>query len=326
VKFPRLALLLLVTAILVWCLGVLYTAFVDPEIKFWTAAATKKLQWVEKMRQKHGYVIGVVGGSTTTFGIDAEHIEREHRLPVANLGLHVGMGPEACVGFGFAALKKGDVLVLSLEPSMLGEDTAHVTPLAAKLEFSLPVLRDIFWLSESRSPVATKLGCLKQLQPGGYHAITMLGKLASGQPLYRYSVNDMRPGGLQVTKDRRSFAKSDDYSHASELQGLSREGRELLVQVSEEASKRGIHVFYVLPWAYWPTDGTKERRAANAKLLDDIELFVPVIREPALGVNSELANFADSGQHLTEDAAPNRSDCLVKALSSTGHQPPEARK
>lgn len=325
-RTPWLALLLVGCAVLAWLLGAAYTWFLDPEMKFWTAAARQKLDWVDKMRKKHGYVIGVVGGSTTTFGIDAEHIEREHGLPVANLGLHVGMGPEACVGFGFAALKKGDTLIMSLEPGMLAEGIARVTPLATKLAFNLPVLRNIFWLSESSNPALTGLDSLMQLQPGGYHAITMLGKLASGQPLYRYSVTDLRPGGLQVTEDQRDFSESTNYSNSSDLHGLSRQGREFLFQVNQEASKRSIQVFYLLPWAYWPIDGTKERRAANAMFLNDIALFVSIIYEPALGVNSELGDFADSGQHLTKEAALKRSDCLAKALNSAGLQPPDSRK
>lgn len=312
-------------ALVAWLAGALYTWSVDPEMKFWTAVARQKLDWVEKMREKHGHVIGVVGGSTTTFGIDAERIEREHGLPVANLGLHVGMGPEACVGFGFAALKKGDTLILSLEPGMLAENIARVTPLASKLAFNLPVLRNIFWLSDSSNPALTRLDSLTQLQPGGYHAITMLGKLASGQPLYRYSVTDLRQGGLQVTEDQRDFAESSDYSNSSDLRGLSREGLEFLFQVNQEASKRGIQVFYLLPWAYWPTDGAKERRAANAELLNNIALVVPVVHEPALGVNSELGDFADSGQHLTKEAASKRSDSLAKALIPVSHQPPDSR-
>lgn len=324
-KLPRLVLQLLITALAAWFAGALYTWSADPEMKFWTAVARQKLDWVEKMREKHGYVIGVVGGSTTTFGIDAAHIEREHGLPVANLGLHAGMGPEACVGFGFAALKKGDTLILSLEPGMLADDITRVTPLASKLAFNLPVLRNLFWSSESSNPALTRLESLTQLRPGGYHAITMLGKLASGQPLYRYSVTDLRPGGLQVTEDQRDFAESTDYSNPSELHGLSQEGREFLFQVNQEASKRGIQVFYLLPWAYWPTDGAKERRGSNAMLLNDIALFVPVIHESALGVNSELKDFADSGQHLTKEAASKRSNSLARALISAGHQLLESR-
>ena len=119
---PRLSLLLLAVALLAIAMGSLYSLKLDPEISYWAAATERKLGWVEVMRRKHGYVIGVVGGSTTTFGIDAEHTHQEYGLPVANMGLYAAMGPDACVGLGFAALKRGDSLIRSLEPSMLTKD------------------------------------------------------------------------------------------------------------------------------------------------------------------------------------------------------------
>ncbi len=42
---------------------------------------------------------------------------------------------------------------------------------------------------------------------GGYYVMTMLGKLVLNQPLYRYSIKDYRPGGLQTTSERRPSAR-----------------------------------------------------------------------------------------------------------------------
>jgi len=91
---PRLTLLLLIVALLAAAAGATYALRLNPEMDFWKEAADRKLAWVHEVRAKHGYVIGVIGGSTTTFGIDAETLEREHGLPVANLGLHAGMGSQ----------------------------------------------------------------------------------------------------------------------------------------------------------------------------------------------------------------------------------------
>lgn len=68
--------ILATVAILTSILGLSYTFWINPEIQFWKGAAQKKLAWCAKMRAKHGYVIGVVGGSSTTFGIDAAWIEK----------------------------------------------------------------------------------------------------------------------------------------------------------------------------------------------------------------------------------------------------------
>lgn len=244
---PRLTLLLLAVALLAVAVGATYVLHFNPEMDFWKQAAERKLAWIDQMRREHGRVIGVVGGSTTTFGIDAASIEEETGLPVANLGLHAGMGPDVCAGFGFAALEKGDTLIISLEPSMLVEDS-EPQPLGARFAVALgrPELRE--W---GRPPsAASKLAMAAQLQPGGYHVVTMLGKLALGKPLYRYSIEDARAGGLQVTAERRKFTDAMDFSAALGRPEVSPSGRELLNRIKREADRRGIRVAYLLPWAY----------------------------------------------------------------------------
>jgi hypothetical protein len=310
-RAPWLALLLVGCAVLAWLLGAAYTWFLDPEMKFWTAAARQKLEWVEKMRAEHGYVIGVVGGSTTTFGIDAEYIEREYGLPIANLGLHFGMGP-ACVGFGLSALQRGDVLVLSLEPAMLVADKPSTTPLGSKLSLLMGRPEMNGWL-EGNS-IISAIQSLGSLQPGGYHVATMIGKLALGQPLYRYTIDKMQPGGLQTTDERQFIAGGMDFSPKEERLKLSPGGAALLKQTTAEAAKRGIKVVYLLPWSYCAPELAEQRRKASEILLDDISKVVTVLSEPSLGVHDRIEDFSDSGQHLTAEAARLRSRFLAEAL------------
>lgn len=306
--------LLIVTAFLAWCVGVLYTSFVDPEIKFWTTAAKQKLDWVDKMREKHGYVIGVVGGSTTTFGIDAEYIEREHNLPVANLGLHVGMGPDVCIGFGLSALRKGDTLVLSLEPAAFTADYPETSKLGSKLALLLGRPEMTTW--NGNNPQLELVRSLAMAPPGGYHVVTMLGKLALRMPPYRYNIANLQPGGLQVTDERRDLAAEMDFSSPYSDPQLSKLGTQLLKNVLLAAEKEGIKLVYVMPWSYWPQETVDDRRTANAALLEAIGRHVRVIIEPSMGVHSELSDFADSGQHLTAEAAVARSAVLAETLKA----------
>jgi hypothetical protein len=320
-RAPWLALLLVGCAMLAWLLGAAYTWFLDPEMKFWTAAARQKLDWVDRMREKHGYVIGVVGGSTTTFGIDAEYIEREHGLPVANLGLHFGMGP-ACVGFGLSALERGDVLVLSLEPAMLVAENPNATPLGYKLSMLLERPEMNGWLEESR--MLSAIQSLGRLQPGGYHVATMIGKLALEQPLYRYTIDKMRPGGLQTTDERKFAAGEMHLSPKDGEMGLSPGGAAFLDHTAMEAAKRGIRVLYLLPWSYCAPEMAEQRRKANEILLADISERVPVLWEPSLGVHDRIEDFSDSVQHLTAEAARSRSRFLAETLMGSkelGHKP-----
>ncbi|MBJ7258071.1 MAG: hypothetical protein JHD33_00915 [Chthoniobacterales bacterium] len=315
---PRLTLSLLAIALLAAAVGATYVLHFNPEMHFWRQAAERKLSWVDKMRQQHGRVIGVVGGSTTTFGVDADYLSRQHGLPVANLGLHAGMGPDVCTGFGFAALRKGDTLVVSLEPSMLIEPSAQ-KPLGSRLALVLNRPEICSW--DHPPTLLSRLSVAAQLQPGGYHVVTMLGKMAMNKPLYRYSIDQAMPGGLQVTSEHRPFVASMDLSGGANMPGLSEDGRKLLQRIKNEADHRGINVVYVLPWAYWPEETSGLRRAANDKLLAQISEAMPVIREANLGVHSELEDFSDSGQHLTAAGAKKRSQVLATTLQRLSRQP-----
>jgi hypothetical protein len=309
---PRLTLLLLTIALLAAVAGATYALRFNPEMDFWKEAAERKLEWADQMRAKHGRAIGIIGGSTTTFGIDAEILERGHGLPVVNLGLHAGMGPEVCSGFGFAALRPGDTLIVSLEPSMLTEDLPEPTSLGVRMAWALRKPEIIGW-DDTTWGWQHMLNPAK-LQPGGYHVLTMLGKLALGHPLYRYHISDSRPGGLQVTAERRPSALNQSAYDESQSLQLSDRGRALLARIRHEARARGILVAYLLPWAYADEDHAEEVRSRHRQLLDEIVAYLPMIREPELGVWTKPGDFADSRQHLTEDAAQKRSSQLALLL------------
>jgi hypothetical protein len=310
---PRLTLLLLTVALLAAVAGAAYALRFNPEMDFWKVSAERKLQWADQMRTKHGRAIGIIGGSTTTFGIDAEILEREHGLPVVNLGLHAGMGPEVCSGFGFAALRPGDTLIVSLEPSMLTEEIPEPTSLGVRMAWALHNPEIIRW-DHTISGWQNMLNPAK-LQPGGYHVMTMLGKLALGHPLYRYHISDSRPGGLQVTAERRpsALAQSTHESESGNLQ-LSGSGRALLARIRDEASARNIRVAYLLPWAYVAHSEAEDSRERHKQLLAEISKYLPVIEEPDFGVRTDPQEFADSRQHLTEEAAQKRSSRIAPFL------------
>ena len=312
-RFPRLSLALLGAAILAGFAGAAYTFRLNPEIKFWSAVAEHKLDWVEQMREEHGYVIGIVGGSTTTFGIDANHLHQNHHLPVANLGLHMGMGRETCVGFGMTSLQSGDTLLLSLEPHML-EDDVDSSSLGTQLALALSQPNIINW--GKNNSIFSKLSLLAQLQPGGYHLVTMLGKLLLGQPPYRYTVSQMRPGGLQTTEQRNSMPMFTQSSVPKKESRLSASGRSFLLRTRAEAAKRKIQVAYLLPWAYKPSEISQPSRASNAALLEEIREIMPVLRESQMGVHPIPEDFADTVQHLTKDAATRRSEVLAQTLKN----------
>jgi hypothetical protein len=311
-QIPRLAVLLLALAILTGITGASYTFWVNPEIQFWKGAAQKKLEWCEKMRAKHGYVIGVVGGSSTTFGINAAWIEKNHGLPVANLGLGAGAGAAACVGFGLAALKQGDTLIVSVEPGLLTDDAGTTTAMGTQLAYAFGLPQMVDW--DNKRPLHEQAVDIFALQPGGRNLVTMAGKILFRMPLYRYDLKDAQPGGLQVTADRRPFDQNSKPDQKPAEMTLSASGRKFLENLKKTADERSIKVFYVLPWVYSHPNHASQARGIHFRFLDQVEKFLPVLRESSNGIHDLRNDFADTAMHLTAEGATKRSEVLSKIL------------
>jgi hypothetical protein len=58
----------------------------------------------------------IAGGSSTLFGIDAEHVSKQLDFPVINFGLHAGLRLEKILQEVSFVVEPGDFLVLPLEP------------------------------------------------------------------------------------------------------------------------------------------------------------------------------------------------------------------
>jgi len=96
---------------------------------------------------------------------------------------------------------------------------------------------------------------------------------------------------------------------------LSPDAAALLAQIGQEAERRSIRVVYVLPWSYAPGESAEIQRQANRDFLDQVEAIMPVLREPAMGVHTERAEFADTAQHLNFEGATRRSRAFAEAMS-----------
>jgi hypothetical protein len=310
---PSLAAVLLLVAVCTTVVSYFYVTKWNPEIAFWKLAVENKNSWVQKLRSEQGEVIGIIGGSTTTFGMDAAHIYEKHGLPVANLGLHAGMGADFSVAFGLSLLEPGDTLIVSIEPALLQAEV-NSTPLASQLAHATGKPELLDWRSARAIPALAGLG---DLRPGGYHAFTMLGKLALGMPAYRYDAEGIRPGGLQVTAERRPMPVSIAKTPSTKSVSLSEGGRRLLEHIKTSAQAQGIRVYYLLPWAFVPPKNQDTARLANERFLEEIERILPVIYEPQLGVHSVAEDFADTPQHLTAEAAVARSEVFAREYLRT---------
>ena len=85
----------------------------DPKYNSSYIAGIKpKLKKLEQIKTKK---IVIIGGSSTSFGIDSDFIENKLKIPVVNMGLHGNLGAEFWLESVKGNLRKGDILILSSE-------------------------------------------------------------------------------------------------------------------------------------------------------------------------------------------------------------------
>jgi hypothetical protein len=65
-----------------------------------------------------------LGGSSTLFGVDVRQVEKGLGLPAINMGMHAAMRLDRVLGAGEDMARRGDILVVILEPPYYGCDQA----------------------------------------------------------------------------------------------------------------------------------------------------------------------------------------------------------
>ena len=302
-KVPWQSLKLLGVACIAWGVGAFYTMRVNPEVAFYRHGDQVKQDWSRKLEREQGAKIVVYGGSSCATTIDGERMLREHRLPVVNLGMHAGMGAKMLTYYALQDLRPGDTLIVSIEQGLLNTPI-EIEPLGVQLAFAtgnVKLLRDpdrVDWLR-----------CVPDLQPGGYHTFTMLGKIVARQPLYRYQPNEFHASGWQEVRVKRDVQGFDRF-HPE----LSPDGRELLTFIRRYCDEHRVRVAYSLPWSYVAPDKVAGFQQDNIKFIRQVSEFIPVLMEPRLGAYSVREQFADTGLHLTPEGAAIRSDELAEAI------------
>lgn len=301
-KVPGRALLLVATALASWAACVFYTLRFNPEVTHYRYGYQIKRQWADQMTREHGAKFVVYGGSSCEFSIDGERLLSNFREPVVNDGRHAGMGPVVLTESALSDLRRGDTLIVGLEPGLLTLPFGKEPALGVQFSFAVHhphwVLQPALGMGQ-----ATWFQAAAALRPGGYFAFTMLGKWMRGQPLYRYQNRDFHRSGWCESAVRIPMTGA-----AGHQPNLSEDGKALLSNISQWCQTNGIRVAYSLPWSYCPTNDLREFRQSNAQIVAQIMPLMPVLRDDSLGANPDARNFADTPLHLTKTGAAQRTD------------------
>jgi hypothetical protein len=297
----------LLAAIALAAAGV-YTVRWNPEIRFLSHAVAVKRAWARAL------TVGtdaprflLAGGSSALFGVDGERLGTRDGIRLVNFGLHAGLDAPFLLAIAAREARPGDTLIVAMESNLLTSPfTAN--DLAAQMGWALNDLRLIHASDITGQPVGW-VDSVVSLRPGAYHAFTLLGKIALRKPLFRYSRAQVHASGWQEARDFRDF-----HLEQPGATRLSADGRALLAAAADWGKVAKVAVIYSLPWGCVEAATEEPYRRASAAFLREVSDFVPVLRDPTLGVYAVREHFADTGWHLTPEGAQARTDALAEQL------------
>lgn len=281
----------------------------------------------------------LLGGSSALFGIDAKKVEEATGVRAMNMGVHAGMRLEQVLSVGKDVARRGDILVLAMEPNFyscawgswsgwhlrnaLAWDRSYfgglpfVTRIAAIVSAGGPILAIEILTSRFMSIVA----------PDAY--ADRIQALAPSEVVWeRY-----RSGKLRIRKFAYSAYNVDDRGDmqnnigaeypgvgvaANEPSGVCPYALSILLNFVEQMKGKGVRVFFAhtpyliegAPMADWQEAEEKFSRdigSTGAAILDRREeLFLP------------RAYFFNSNLHLNQVGRRERTKRMIADLAKLG--------
>jgi len=310
----RYPLTLLASAVAAYALSFVLTVPANPEVQVWRQVNQRRMADMAETRAKipDQPAIFFTGGSSTAFSIDPAIIEKHCGLPAFNFGLPAGAGPRYLLHQALGRTRSGDILVVGLEPDFLAFESDYP---ASMISFGLACLDGEPSGAVGGRSFDNRLTIPETFtlsRPGPRHLLMQVYRGVSGKD-YRYSPDDYHYHGRMETAVRDPEMQA--YRIAEGELHLSHSGETLLRTFRQAADRRGVRLFYAMPWRWTSAEYAGSTRHASAALLRDIDPIIPVIDDGSLGVSTDRSHFSDTNQHLTASGSLARTSALAPKLA-----------
>lgn len=303
-RVPWRALMLIAVALATWGVSAFYTLRLNPQIVFFRHAHELKQAWARQLDATRTNKIVFCGDSSCATSVDAQRLLAQDGLPAVNFGMSADIGSKVLLAYAQKYLRPGDTLIVTMDPGLFAVPPRNESVGA---QFSFAVGEPSFLRNTNGMDWVTALA---DLRPGGYHAFTLIGKIALRQPLYRYGLTELHPGGWQEDELHRPI-----YAWPGAWPELNPAMRQHLAVIRDACQARHIRMAYTLPWVYCPPELVALRRQTGAQFLLEVSEVIPVLKDPTLGIKTNLADFADTPFHPTPAVAAQRTDALAQFIS-----------
>jgi hypothetical protein len=255
----------------------------------------------------------LAGGSNLAFGIDSRALQEELSMPVANMGLHGGLGLSFILKELEEIVQEGDVVILSIEYYLeldglykLKKSTSSTWPEASEYysrNFYFDLIDFDFqgFLKDSQSSLKRLLALKLEKGP----------KLEDSTKLSIYTLDGFNSFG-------------DLVSHLEEEPPLTLKGRRilkyrfwegipLLNKFNEYASQKNIKVFFLFP--NFPASEFAANNSSIDQLYSDIKqnLTFEILNKPEDAVLPDSL-FFDTVYHLNKEGRVRRTEKLIGLL------------
>ncbi|GAA5128512.1 hypothetical protein JIN84_02095 [Luteolibacter yonseiensis] len=307
-----------VTALLACAVAAYGTGFYlaipkNPEVRFWKNVVDRREAEIATVRKEQPStpIIFFTGGSSTAFSIDPRIIETTCGLPSFNLGLPVAAGAKYLLHQALANCAAGDTLVICLEPDLLTYSTTERSPSA--FSFAMATSAGDPGLAgggDSFGHTTTFREYLNLSRPGPRYLATLGLKMLSGKE-YRYGPEDIKYHGRIETPIHNPDLTASGIARATRL---SSEGESILRAFREAADRKGVRLFYSMPWLLTKREALMESRSNKRSLLENIDTIIPVLRDDFSGCEDDVSNFSDTGMHLSGKGSGMRSLSVAESL------------
>jgi len=290
-----------------WIGAACYSLYLNPELIFYRELSLVQRSWASELEKKTPTKIVVIGGSSTIFSLMPERAWEKYGVALVNFGLAAGMGPQVMLLRGMEQVQAGDTLLLSFEPGLLTEDGV-VPSLGIQYAFSE---KRPSWIGAPRLgfPPMSWGSALLALRPGAYHLVTLAGRMASGRPAYRYSIQNAGRDGWVYAPARKFEENYPGFGPQ-----LGPRWGPVFQALQSWARDGGIRLVYALPWAFCSSGQLQEFQRKNAQFLLLLEPYLPILHDPRLGALPDPPFFADSPQHLNREGSRMKTDDLCRRL------------
>ena len=247
----------------------------------------------------------VIGGSSATFGLNSEMLEKALCRPVVNMSIH------AALGFGFMVreiqneIGKGDLILVCLEQDVISdpEKFNHVTQMATER------YTDGLNYVPKKDRVETILGAATMRLQAGWKLLLDPSRKDSRDPIYRADAfneyGDMVGYDLPLALDTLPL---DTQVFSNTL--IGEEFRPLWSSLKNDAESVGATVVLI-----WPAIARSSYDATrDGALYNELQqMDIPLVGKPELCVYPDSA-FLDTPYHLKLWGRNARTEILISDL------------